>query len=143
MAAPTAHGGILERARVALIACIALAGACGDRSESAAYPVPGEQGAPVIAEVLNGTSRSGLARLGTRVLRRANVDVVFFGNTPSRDGELDSTRIIVRRGSAEVGERLRRALGVGMIVVERDSSLLLDASVWLGNDFSPRLEFHP
>ena len=143
MAAPTRHGGVLERARFTLIACITLAGACGDGSEGAAYPVPGEQGTPVIAEVLNGTSRPGLARLGTRVLRRANVDVVFFGNTPSREGELDSTRIIVRRGPPEVGERLRRALGVGTIVVEPDTSLLLDASVWLGSDFSPRLEFHP
>jgi hypothetical protein len=135
----------LERPDVALILIVlaVLAAACGDAPDGAAYDVPGEGSEVLTVEVLNGTSRSGLARLGTRALRRAQIDVVFFGNTPNRDAELDSTRIIVRRGSRAVGERVRRALGVGTIVVERDTALWLDASVWLGSDFAPRLEFHP
>jgi len=95
--------------------------------------------------VLNASGKPGLARAGTRVLRRAGIDVLTFGNAPESlaGGTLDSTRIVVRRGAATVGERVRRALGVGRVVVEPDSDRLLDASVFLGADFSPRLEFHP
>jgi len=32
---------------------------------------------------------------------------------------------------------------MGKVVVALDSSRLLDASVLLGADFAPRLEFHP
>ena len=97
-------------------------------------------------EVLNATGKPGLAKIGTRLLRRARIDVVAFGNAPDsgRGGTLDSTRVIVRRGDAAVGERIRRALGVGRVVVQLDSARLLDASVFLGVDFAPtRLEFHP
>lgn len=100
-------------------------------------------------EVLNASGKPGLAKLATRVLRRAGIDVVTFGNAPATAGTLDATRIVVRRGTAAVGERVRRALGVdlgvgvGRVVVALDSSRLLDASVLLGRDFAPRLEFHP
>lgn len=97
-------------------------------------------------EVLNASGRPGLAKIGTRVLRRAGIDVVAFGN--ARDsvgaGALDSTRIVVRRGPPAVGDRIRSALGVGRVMVRLDSARLLDASVFLGGDFTPaRLEFHP
>lgn len=81
--------------------------------------------------------------MGTRVLRRAGIDVLSFGNAPAALGTLDSTQIVVRRGVPEVGERVRKALGMGRVVVARDSSKLLDASVFLGADFAPRLDFHP
>ena len=93
-------------------------------------------------EVLNATARVGLARAGTRILRRAGIDVVALGNAHAVT-DLDSTRIVVRRGSTARAERVRRALGVGTIVVERDSTRLLDVSVLLGADFTPRLDFHP
>ncbi len=95
--------------------------------------------------MLNASGKPGLARAGTRVLRRAGIDVLTFGNAPESlgSGALDSTRIVVRRGPAAVGERVRRALGVGRVVVEPDSDRLLDASVFLGGDFAPRLDFHP
>ena len=95
-------------------------------------------------EVLNGSGRAGLARVGTRVLRRAGIDVVSFGNTSEAAAALDSTRIVVRRGGGEVGKRIRAALGVGRVEIRPDSTRLLDASVLLGADFAPtRLEFHP
>jgi LytR cell envelope-related transcriptional attenuator len=94
-------------------------------------------------EVLNASAKPGLARVGTRVLRHAGIDVLNFGNA-AETGALDSTRIVVRRGGIDVGKRVRAALGVGRVVVQLDSARLLDASVFLGADFAPTgLEFHP
>ena len=76
-------------------------------------------------------------------LRRAGVDVVSYGNAPEGTGLLDSTRILVRRGNVAAGERVRRVLKVGVVVLRPDSTKLLDASVLLGADFTPRLDFHP
>jgi len=107
--------------------------------------VPGEgRAAPrVTVAVLNASGRPGLARIGTRVLREAGIDVLTFGNGADPKGPLDSTRILVRRGSVAVGERIRRALNAGKVVLDPDSTLLLDASVLLGTDFSPHLPLHP
>ncbi len=125
-----------------MAAAVALAACRGERA-AANLTVPGERGGRLTVEVLNASGKPGLARAGTRVLRRGGIDVLTFGNAPEAAGALDSTRIVVRRGSAAVGERVRRVLGVGRIVVQVDSDKLLDASVFLGADFAPRLEFHP
>jgi len=96
----------------------------GDRNAASGLPIPGENGARVTVEMLNATGKPGLAKVGTRLLRRASIDVVAFGNAPDSvgGGTLDSTRI----------------------VVQLDSGRLLDASVFLGVDFAPTgLEFHP
>lgn len=116
---------------------------CGDDG-TLARPVPGDRSPAITVEVLNASGRSGDARVGTRLLRRAGIDVVYFGNA-SENG-LDSTRIIVRRGSEKVGQRVRAALGQGRVEIQLDSSKLLDVSVLLGADFAPsgaRLDFHP
>jgi len=105
--------------------------------------VPGDRGPAIVVEVLNASGRPGNARVGTRVLRRAGIDVVYFGNAPATLGIIDSTRIIVRRGPASLGDRLRQALGTGRVEVQLDSARLLDASVLLGADFAPRQDFHP
>lgn len=97
-----------------------------------------------MVEVLNASGEAGDARTGTRILRRAGIDVVYFGNAPAEVGVLDSTRILVRRGTADAGVRLRRVLGVGRVEMEPDTTRLLDASVLLGADFAPRRQgFHP
>lgn len=93
------------------------------------------------AEVLNGTPIDGLAREVTRRLRRAGIDVVDFGSGP--DTTLDSTTILVRRGDAAVGLRVRRALGLGRVVVQPDPRLLLDVSVLAGRDLATALGLHP
>ena len=96
-------------------------------------PIPGED--PTIAvEVLNGTLVDGLARTLTRQLRRAGIDVVYFGS--ARVNDLDSTVILVRRGDSTVATPVREALGAGRIVVEPDSLLLLDVTVLLGRDLA-------
>jgi len=151
MAPSQGNGGVLEFARPALSAVLLAAAGCrADRREAAGLPVPGEgPGAPrITVEVLNASGKPGLARTGTRVLRRAGIDVITFGNAPASLGTLDSTRITVQRTAPGVGERVRRALGVGRVEIELDSTRLLDARVLLGADFAPpsplrRLEFHP
>lgn len=123
-----------------LTCCVALTGCGDDRAGARAYPIPGERGGRVQVEVLNASGRPGAARGGALVLRRAGIDVVYFGNA---EAALDSTRIVVRRGSAEVGARVRAALNVGRVAVEADSSRLLDVTVLLGRDFTPPFDFHP
>lgn len=123
-----------------------LGAACRPEARSAgSQVVPGEGAAAprVTVAVLNASGRPGLARIGTRVLRDAGIDVLSFGNSGDQKTPLDSTRILVRRGPASVGERIRRALKVGKVVLDPDSTLLLDASVLLGTDFSPKLPLHP
>ena len=141
MAASQRDGGILEQSRRALIALLAVAAGCRSDRPPPPLRVPGERGPHVTVEVLNASRKPGLARTGTRVLRRAGIDVVSFGTAAG--GDADSTRIIVRRGGASVAQPVRAALGVGTIAVQLDSSKLLDVSVFLGSDFTPRLDFHP
>ena len=124
----------------------ALLVACrGDRAGASGLRIPGEQGGGprITVEVLNASGKPGLAKVATRLLRRAGIDVVAFGNAPESVGTLDSTRIAVRRGTGDVGERVRKPLGEGRVSLQPDTTRLLDASVFLGADFAPRLEFHP
>jgi hypothetical protein len=124
-------------------AALAVLGGCGGDG-TRARPIPGDRSPAITVEVLNANGRVGDARVGTRLLRRAGIDVVYFGN--ATDAGLDSTRIIVRRGSEKAAQRVREVLGQGRVEVELDSSKLLDVSVFLGADFSPpgsRLDFHP
>jgi len=124
---------------------LAVIGCGGDGTQ--AHPVPGDRAPAITVEVLNANGRAGDARVGTRVLRREGIDVVYFGNAPAEEGTLDSTRIIVRRGSATVGDKVRAALGLGRVEIALDSSKLLDVSVLLGTDFAPPTsrshDFHP
>jgi len=115
------------------IALLVVAGCGGDAAQT--HPIPGDRGPAITVEVLNANGRAGDARIGTKLLRRAGMDVVYFGNA-SENG-LDSTRIIVRRGAEKVGEQVRAALGQGRVVVQLDSAKLLDVSVLLGLDFHP------
>jgi hypothetical protein len=129
--------GLLLLLAVAAIACR------GERTPHA-FPIPGDAGDRIIVEVLNASGRPGLARAGTRLLRQAGIDVVGFGNAlGGGEPPLDSTRILIRRGPASVGERIREALHVGTVLVRPDSTRLLDASVLLGADFRPRAQLHP
>lgn len=102
--------------------------------------VPGDSGAGITVEVLNGTAVDGLARDVTRRLRRRGIDVVYFGSAPTRR---DSTVILVRRGDSTAAVAVRNALGMGRISVELDPQRLLDASVIVGRDVAPALDRHP
>ena len=143
MAARAGNGGVLERARLALILALGLASACRHRTLPQAFAIPGDTGPALTVEVINTTGKSGLARSGTRLLRAAGIDVVNY--FASSDKPLDSTRIVVRRGTAATGERVRAVLKVGRVIVQPDSTRLVDVSVLLGADFAARapLDFHP
>jgi hypothetical protein len=103
-----------------------------------AYAIP-SPGRRIRVEVLNGTSRPGLARAATRGLRQRGLDVVFFGTGPAAD----STRVFVRRGDPGQGRDVAEALGVGRVVIEPDTLRRVDVSVLLGADWRPRLPLHP
>jgi hypothetical protein len=93
----------------------------------------------VVVEVLNGTDKSGLARVGARVLRKGGFDVVFLATAPAAD----STRVLVRRGELEAGRKVRKALGTGTVKMVRDSTRHVDVTVILGPDFRGPPEIHP
>lgn len=104
-----------------------------DRVEGHAYDIPSAEDR-VLVEVLNGTSRQGLARHGTRQLRRRGLDVIYFGRA---DAPEDSTRILLRRGGREAADRVRAALGIGSVSVVPDTLRRVDVTVILGRDFRP------
>jgi hypothetical protein len=148
MAAPPGIGGILERPGVKwLAASLGLATVIGiawwlaasdATPRGLAYPLPGERH-PYAVEVLNGTDIDGLARQVTRTLRRQGIDVVYFG---SAGAPADSTTLLIRRGDSAAARAVRAALGLGRIVAQPDTNLLLDLTVLLGPD-AATIERHP
>ncbi len=104
------------------------------------YPIPGEEH-HVVVEVLNGTTVGGLARSMTTRLRRAGIDVVFFGD--ASENTHDSTSILIRRGDSSFVHLIRDAIGGGRVVMQPDERLLLDATVVLGLDVAPGGDLDP
>ena len=84
-------------------------------------------------EVLNGAGRAGLARHATSLLRSGAFDVVYFGNARSRT---DSSEVIDRVGQPQIARAVAERLGIGRVRSEPDPSLLLDATVILGRDWT-------
>ena len=91
--------------------------------------------------MLNGTDVDGLARATTQLLRAGGIDVVYFG-TASSD-TFAATQILVRRGDTTGAVNVLRILGLGMLVVDEDSELLLDVTVYLGRDAAGLIGFDP
>lgn len=85
-------------------------------------------------EVLNASGRAGLARSATEQLRDGGFDVVFFGNASGFDG--DSSIVIDRTGDDAVAQAAARRLGIPRVATRRDTTLLLDATVVLGRDWT-------
>jgi hypothetical protein len=101
----------------------------GDRA------IPGGEGR-IVVEVLNTTRTLGLARAATHRLRDGGFDVVGFGSDTGK--VLDSTQVLVRRGSPDAGARVARLLGVGAPRAMPDPGRLVDVTVRLGRDFLAR-----
>ncbi len=106
-------------------------GAAPLRAEAAPSALEGTR---VVVEVLNGTTRRGLARVATRVLREAGFDVVFFGTTGDT---VRSTEMLARRGDSTAAARVARALGVGRARTQIDTLRRVDVTVRLGEDYKP------
>jgi hypothetical protein len=106
-------------------------------------PPPGERPAigldasdgRITVEVLNGSNRDGVARLGTLALREAGLDVLTYGTAET---VVDTTLVLVRRGAADRGRLVARALGRGVVRVETDTLRRVDVTVILGRDWTPR-----
>ncbi len=109
-----------------------------DRVEGHAFDIPSADGR-IVVEVLNGSGKTGLGRLGTRRLRRMGLDVVYFGNA----GATDTTQVIARRGDQGRAEKVRDALGVGKVLVQPDTLRRVDVSVVLGADYQPDEDGRP
>lgn len=95
-----------------------------------------------MVEVLNGTRRTGLARRGARVLRRAGFDVVFFG---AADTVPAASAVLVRRGSLADGVRAARALALDTTLVRSapDTLRRVDVTVVLGGDWEAPADGRP
>ncbi len=104
-----------------------------------AWPVPPSD-RRVVVEVLNGTSRTGLARLAARLLRAEGLDVIAVGNA---DTTIAETRVIVRRGSGDGARDAVRALRAGRVSTATDTLRRVDLTVLLGDDFRPVTPVHP
>jgi hypothetical protein len=104
-----------------------------------AYEVPGTRQTLRI-EVLNGTTRDGLARVATRQMRRAGYDVVFYGST---DNPVKVSLVLARRVERDAAREVASALGIDSVLVARDTTRRVDVSVWLGDDYRPKPELHP
>lgn len=111
-----------------------------DRVEGHAFDIPSADHR-IVVEVLNGSARGGLARLGARRLRRMGFDVVYFGNADPPP--VDTTRVLLRRGVPGQAERVRDALGVGAVSTRRDTLRRVDVTVILGPDFQPDEDGRP
>jgi hypothetical protein len=124
------------------LAAVLLAAACasGKPSTAGKSVAAVADGSRIMVEVLNATPRRGLARIGTRALREAGFDVVFFAGA---DTTLDSTLVLVRRGALERGERVAKALGRGRLRMAPDTLRRVDVSVLLGKDYRPPPDLRP
>jgi hypothetical protein len=103
-----------------------------DAPPAAAVPAPS---ARVRVEVLNASGRPGLAREGTRILRDAGFDVVYFGNAEGFSP--DSSLVLDRAGRIQTARRVADAVGIGRVRARPDANLGLDATVVLGRDWRP------
>lgn len=134
--------GLIALAGVLLVSALVLAfRSRRDRVEGHAYDIPSGQDR-ILVEVLNATSRPGLARDVTRELRRSGLDVVGFGNA-SGEERRDSTTVLVRRGDPAAGARVAEVLGQGLVAVAIDTLLRVDVTVILGGDFHATHALHP
>lgn len=86
-------------------------------------------------EVLNAAGKSGLARAATEQLRAAGFDVVFFGTTRPNS---DSSVVIDRVGRADIATAAAGALEITSVRSQKDTTLLLDATVIVGADWTKK-----
>lgn len=89
--------------------------------------------AEVRVEVLNGAGTSGLARDATHRLRELGFDVVYFGNATNFDR--GRSVVLDRTGSVERARAVAASLEIDSVATAPDSTLLLDVTVVLGDDW--------
>jgi len=85
--------------------------------------------------VFNGSGKPGIAGEAAQELIRAQIRVVDTQNADRFD--YAETKIVVRRGDAAVGEKVRKALGVGKVVLDPSDENVTDVVVVVGKDYQP------
>ncbi len=96
------------------------------------------EGTRIRVRVLNVGGVPGLARRATNHLREYGFDVVDFGS--GRSAGDTRTRISNHTSHADWPLRVQRALGVGVIGTDPDTSRYVDLTVYLGRDWRPPTE---
>lgn len=96
-------------------------------------PADGERVVRVV--VYNGAGKPGIAGEAAQELIRAGLRVVDTQNADSFDYK--TTRIVVRRGTAQVGESVKKVLRVGDVIVEESTQDVTDVVVIIGADYVP------
>ncbi len=94
-----------------------------------------ETGHRLTAEVLNGCGESGLASDFADYLRHSGIDVIRTGNAYNYD--YSGTLVVLRRGNEERAQAVAKILEISPenVITRLDSTLFLDVTVILGNDF--------
>jgi hypothetical protein len=82
-------------------------------------------------EVLNGSGKTGLAKLATEQLRDAGFDVVQFGNGPVTQ----KSYVLDRVGKLDLATTVGHALSITDVRTKIDTTRYVDASVVLGRDW--------
>ena len=128
---------------IVLVLSLLWLGACQKQAEPQAPKVGDDQrvlpSAPLgVIEVLNGSGVKGAANLVARKLQDKGFDVVKTGNAP--DKNYTHTLVAVRRPGTAVGDRVAAALGVQRVLPYLNETLLVDATVFVGQDYQEILK---
>ncbi|HVA57216.1 MAG TPA: LytR C-terminal domain-containing protein [Gemmatimonadaceae bacterium] len=91
----------------------------------------------VRVEVINSTTRRGLARRATFALRAKGFDVVLIGTSSDRR---DSTLVLDRSNHPDWARRVAAALGGARVQTRPDSTVYVDVTVLLGRTWRPPAE---
>lgn len=83
-------------------------------------------------EVLNGTPLRGVGARVAQILRDRGFDVVKVGNAPDRNHEV--TLVAQRHEGSTVPEAVAGALGLKRTLPYHNENLLVDATVYIGQD---------
>jgi len=96
---------------------------------------PGQQKATPRVIVYNGVGTPGIAGVASQQLIRAGLRVVDSGNADNFDHA--TTLILLFHGTQADAESVRKALGVGQVVVQSATQELTDMIVIIGADYRP------
>ena len=125
-----------------MLLLVLLAG-CRDKEGTAVKTRVTEDGrvlpdAPLgVVEVLNGSGVKGAANLVAHRLQDKGFDVVKVGNAP--DKNYQHTLVAVRRPGTAVGDRVAATLNVHRLLPYYNENLLVDATVYVGQDYQELL----
>lgn len=112
----------------------------GSEIEGTPVTVPKGFASRARVEVLNGSGEPGAAERAASRFRAMGFDVVYFGNAPSFGHA--HTRVLARSTDRAAARRVADSIGLDSVSARPDTSLYLDATVILGDDWRALLKAH-